>query len=347
VSRRRRFRRSLRGGLGPGGLLKGTINSQLPTPNPQTSPFCGGLGSWELGVDPNELIPPFFVSPVGSAGLSPCSLPVAMRIRSPITPSLIASLVWHAAIGLCLVWVMSADGRRVAPGVTPPSTSTTMVFLPATGPGGGAGGGGNETPDPPRAALAPGADRRSVPVAVRPNPAASVDAITPEPPRIALDIPAVDLGSAMTSVPGTVSASLSAPAHAQGPGTDGGAGRGKGRGDGDRQGDSLGNGRGRGADGGLDGGGGGITPPVPLYRGMPRYTAEAAQARIQGSILVECVVETNGRCARARIVRSIEPPFGLDREAIAAANEWRFRPGMRGAEQVPVLVTIEVAFTIR
>jgi TonB family protein len=269
-----------------------------------------------------------------------------MRIRSPITPSLIVSLVWHGALGLCLVWVMSADGRRVAPSVTPPLTSTRIVFLPAPGPDGGVGGGGNERPEPPRAALAPGADRRSVPVAPRLNPATIADAITPEPPRIALDIPAVDLGSAMTSLPGTVNASLSAPSPSQGPGTDGGAGRGQGRGEGDRPGDSMGNGRGRGVDGGR-GGGGGITPPVPLYRGMPRYTAEAAQARIQGSILVECVVETNGRCARARIVRSIEPPFGLDREAIAAANEWRFRPGMRGAEQVPVLVTIEVAFTIR
>ena len=68
---------------------------------------------------------------------------------------------------------------------------------------------------------------------------------------------------------------------------------------------------------------------------------------MQGSVFVECIVQRTGRCTDFRIVRSIEPPFGLDREAIAAAGAWRFKPGTFGGEQVPVLVTIEVAFSIR
>ena len=107
----------------------------------------------------------------------------------------------------------------------------------------------------------------------------------------------------------------------------------------------LGPGRGPGeGDGEPDGLGPGITPPVPIYRGRPRYTVDAVRARVQGSILVECVVQPSGTCTHARVVRTFEPPFGLDREAILAAGEWRFRPGRRGSEQVPVRVTIEVAF---
>jgi TonB family protein len=68
---------------------------------------------------------------------------------------------------------------------------------------------------------------------------------------------------------------------------------------------------------------------------------------VQGSVFVECIVQRTGRCTDFRIVRSIEPPFGLDREAIAAAGAWRFKPGTFAGEQVPVLVTIEVAFSIR
>ena len=38
---------------------------------------------------------------------------------------------------------------------------------------------------------------------------------------------------------------------------------------------------------------------------------------------------------------------GPDEEAIKAAAQWRFRPGMRRGEPVPVLVTLEIAFSLR
>jgi hypothetical protein len=39
--------------------------------------------------------------------------------------------------------------------------------------------------------------------------------------------------------------------------------------------------------------------------------------------------------------------FGLDQQAIASAREWVFRPGTRMGQPVPVLVTLEIGFTIR
>ena len=48
-----------------------------------------------------------------------------------------------------------------------------------------------------------------------------------------------------------------------------------------------------------------------------------------------------------RIVRSLDMVFGLDQQAIASVREWRFRPGMRLGEPVPVQVTLEIAFSIR
>jgi outer membrane biosynthesis protein TonB len=47
------------------------------------------------------------------------------------------------------------------------------------------------------------------------------------------------------------------------------------------------------------------------------------------------------------VVRSLDNTFGLDQEAIKAAKQWRFRPGTRLGEPVPVLITIELAFTLR
>jgi outer membrane biosynthesis protein TonB len=48
-----------------------------------------------------------------------------------------------------------------------------------------------------------------------------------------------------------------------------------------------------------------------------------------------------------KVVRSLDPIFGLDQEAIKAARNWRFTPGMRLGEPVPVIITIELSFTLR
>ena len=50
---------------------------------------------------------------------------------------------------------------------------------------------------------------------------------------------------------------------------------------------------------------------------------------------------------RLQIVRSLDSSFGLDQEAIKAAKQWRFVPGKRLGQPVPVLVTIELTFTLR
>ena len=93
--------------------------------------------------------------------------------------------------------------------------------------------------------------------------------------------------------------------------------------------------------------GNGVRAPTEISHGTPRYTADAMRARLQGAVLVECVVETNGRCSRTRVVRGLEPSFGLNEEALLAAEQWRFRPGTRLGQPVPVLVTLEISFALR
>jgi protein TonB len=93
--------------------------------------------------------------------------------------------------------------------------------------------------------------------------------------------------------------------------------------------------------------GNGVTTPIEIRKGTPRYTTDAMRARIQGLITVECVVQPDGACTRIRVTRSFDPAFGLDQEAIKAAAQWRFRPGMRRGQPVPVLVTMEIAFALR
>ena len=62
---------------------------------------------------------------------------------------------------------------------------------------------------------------------------------------------------------------------------------------------------------------------------------------------IECVVQTDGTVGDLRVMRSLDRRFGLDEEAIAAAKRWRFRPGTLNGKPVPVVVTIELSFSVR
>jgi len=87
--------------------------------------------------------------------------------------------------------------------------------------------------------------------------------------------------------------------------------------------------------------------PELLREVKPDYTADAMRAKMQGVVLLECVVRPDGTVGDLRIVKSLDKTFGLDEQAIKAAKQWRFSPGRRLGEPVPVLVTIELTFTLR
>ena len=92
--------------------------------------------------------------------------------------------------------------------------------------------------------------------------------------------------------------------------------------------------------------GGNVAPPRLLYDRKPLYTSDAMKARISGRALLECIVETDGTVSNIRIVRSLDSVHGLDDEAIRALKDWRFVPGTRAGEPVPVRITVETAFTL-
>ena len=87
--------------------------------------------------------------------------------------------------------------------------------------------------------------------------------------------------------------------------------------------------------------------PQVLFEAKPQYTPEAMRAKIQGQVLVSAVVMPDGTAGEIRVVRSLDSVFGLDQEAIKAVRLWRFKPGTRMGQPVPVLVTIEVSFNLR
>ena len=109
----------------------------------------------------------------------------------------------------------------------------------------------------------------------------------------------------------------------------------------------MGQGSGGGTGGGVYRPGSGVINPRVLREIKPQYTADAMRAKVQGTVLLECVVLPDGTVGSVEVVRSLDSTFGLDQEAIKAAKRWRFAPGTRFGEPVAVLVTIELTFTLR
>ncbi len=273
-----------------------------------------------------------------------------MALDRRFGPAFLASVATHAALAALALFAMRSIAAP-ARGTTPAEDSRPirLVWLSQRkpGPGRGGGGSGNGMVEPPRRAELPGRDPRTVPSATATTIDPATQAQSDREAIQRLIIPVETLASGIETLPGAMDALPAAPTTSQGPGKGAGAGAGIGSGDGPGRGPGLGDG----ADGGTGGDiyrpGGDVTMPIEIRKGMAQYTTEAMRARAQGAITVECVVQTNGLCTNIRVVHAFHPPFGLDQEAVKAAAQWRFRPGLRRGRAVPVLVTMEIAFTLR
>jgi len=91
----------------------------------------------------------------------------------------------------------------------------------------------------------------------------------------------------------------------------------------------------------------GVTLPKPIHEEKPQYTKAAMAAGIQGSVLLNVVVQKDGTVGQVDIAQSLDKVYGLDESAIKAARGWRFEPGTKDGTPVAVLVTIELTFTLR
>ena len=89
----------------------------------------------------------------------------------------------------------------------------------------------------------------------------------------------------------------------------------------------------------------GVSPPKPLHRVEPQYTGEARRAGLNGSVVLQSVIKTDGTIDILRVVNGM--PLGLTENAIAALNQWQFDPAVKQGKRVDVVVNIEINFHLR
>lgn len=87
----------------------------------------------------------------------------------------------------------------------------------------------------------------------------------------------------------------------------------------------------------------GMKAPYKIVDVAPEYPAVAQRAHVEGVVILEAVIDAQGRVASVRVLRSI---VLLDEAALDAVKQWRFTPALLNAEPVPVVMTVTVNFTL-
>ncbi|HLI56578.1 MAG TPA: TonB family protein, partial [Actinomycetota bacterium] len=88
-----------------------------------------------------------------------------------------------------------------------------------------------------------------------------------------------------------------------------------------------------------------MSRPRPLQPISPKYTEIARRAGLQGSVIVQAVIDEHGRATDVRILRGL--PMGLDRAAVEAIERCPFEPARIGSRPVKVYFNLTVNFTIQ
>ena len=90
--------------------------------------------------------------------------------------------------------------------------------------------------------------------------------------------------------------------------------------------------------------GGNLRVPAKIKDVRPRFPPVAEQARVQGVVIIEAVVDDRGEVANARVLRSI--PL-LDDAALTAVSQWQFTPALLNGAPVGVIMTVTVNFVLQ
>ena len=84
--------------------------------------------------------------------------------------------------------------------------------------------------------------------------------------------------------------------------------------------------------------------PVVIRKAAPKYTDEAREAKVQGSVLLQAVIGTDGKAHDIQVLKGLG--HGLDESAVDCLRRWRFRPGTRDGVPAPGRGRFEILFRL-
>ena len=93
----------------------------------------------------------------------------------------------------------------------------------------------------------------------------------------------------------------------------------------------------------LTAGGEGVPVPKKTKHVQPAYPAEALAQGIRGIVILDIVIDGQGKVASTSVLRSVA---GLDEAAITAARQWEYEPTKVDGKPVSVRLTVPITFSL-
>jgi TonB family protein len=88
----------------------------------------------------------------------------------------------------------------------------------------------------------------------------------------------------------------------------------------------------------------GVTAPVPIYTADPPYTQEARSQKIQGTVILQIIVDSSGMTHSVDVIRPLG--YGLDQKAVETVKQYRFKPALKDGKPVAVYLTVTINFRL-
>ena len=76
----------------------------------------------------------------------------------------------------------------------------------------------------------------------------------------------------------------------------------------------------------------------------PIYPPDAMADKVEGEVLVEALIDPDGKISHTRVIQSVPE---LDQAALDAVGLWEFTPTLLNGIPQPVFITITIRFTLK
>jgi len=87
-----------------------------------------------------------------------------------------------------------------------------------------------------------------------------------------------------------------------------------------------------------------VHAPEATFTPDPSYTEVARDRSLQGSVVIDAIVDDTGKVLRPQIIWPLG--MGLDEKAIETIQTWRFKPATRNGQPVKVEMAVEISFKL-
>ena len=99
----------------------------------------------------------------------------------------------------------------------------------------------------------------------------------------------------------------------------------------------------------------GVTAPQVIYKVEPEFPEEARKKKVSGITKVQFIVDVDGKPTNLRVAKSAADDLNkkfqkiglaIDKKAMEAVSQYKFKPASFHGKPVPVQVNVEVNFQI-